>query len=586
MTTCDSRRRGAAPFLLVLTVASASACSHPAGPEAAATGDGGAAGTAGSAAPDGAASAGTGGGAGAAGTGGSTLPPDGGQPMPLDVGRPALRRLTNREYDNTVRDLLGVPGQAQATFLPEELSGEFDVIGDAQTWSDARFEQYADAAESLTAAAFADPTLSAKIVTCQPAAPGDTACTQTIVTAFGLRAWRRPLTDDETTSLIALANGALADGDAFETAIQRVVTALISSPPFLMHVELDPMPDSTIAHALTPFELASRLSYLLWGSMPDDQLFQVAGDGTLLQDGVLTAEVDRLLADPRSDGFVQGFAGQWLRFADLASVQPDPVVDNVFDDSIRADMTQELGLYFGAFIGGDRDFRTFPSADINFVNNTLAVYYDIPSPNSLTPMLVTDTTDARAGFLGLGGFLTMTSVADRTSPTARGAWILAHLLCAPPPAPAQNTPDAISSGETLDGDALVASIAAQPSCAACHQQMDDAGLALEPFDEIGRIRVSYRDGRPISGRGLFLGKAIVGEPALAAAVGSDPRLLSCASRELMSYAVSRTLGDSDAPFANQILTSWTGMGVTPTLRALIKDVVTNDTFKSRHGEAP
>jgi uncharacterized protein DUF1592/uncharacterized protein DUF1588/uncharacterized protein DUF1595/uncharacterized protein DUF1587/uncharacterized protein DUF1585 len=564
-------RRLRAPVLVVLALAGA-ACNHPLAPKA--TGSAGAGGATGL--------AGAAGGTGITGTGGDVAAiPDGGQP--LDQGRPALRRLTNLEYDDTIRDLLGVAAQAQATFLPEELSGEFDVIGDGQSWSDARFEQYANAAETLSAAAFADPTLRARIVTCQPAAPGDTACTRTIVTAFGLRAWRRPLTDDETTGLIAVANAALADGATFEVAIQRVVTALLSSAPFLMHVELDPMPSSTVAHALTGYELASRLSYLLWSSMPDDRLFQLAGGGLLVPDSNLESEVDRMLADPRADGFVEGFAVQWLQADRLASLLLDPMVDATFDQPLRDAMGQEMRLYFGAFLSDDRDFRTFPSADINFVNDRLAILYGMTPPGSDTLARVTNTADARAGFLGLGGFLAMTSVSGRSSPTARGQWVLSHLLCSPTPPPTPGTPD-VAPGQPLNGIALAASVGAQPVCATCHATMDGVGLALEPFDEMGRLRATYRDGTPIDGKGTFFGKTVVGEPALATAVSADPRLLVCASREVMSFAVNRTLGDSDALYAKQILTQWTGG--TPTLRALIKAVVTNDTFKFRHGEAP
>ncbi len=561
-----------APVLVVLALAGV-ACNHPLAPKA--TGSAGAGGATGL--------AGAAGSTGITGTGGDvTAIPDGGRP--LDSGRPALRRLTNLEYDNTIRDLLGVPSQARATFQPEELSGQFDVIGDGQSWNDARFEQYANAAETLAAAAFADPTLRARIVTCQPAAPGDTACTRTIVTAFGLRAWRRPLADDETTGLIAVANGALAGGATFDAAIQRVVTALLSSAPFLMRLEFDPSPSSTVAHALTPYELASRLSYLLWSSMPDDRLFALAEGGTLLTDAVITAEVDRMLADPRADGFVEGFAVQWLQADRLASLLLDPMVDATFDQPLRDAMGQEMRLYFGAFLSDDRDFRTFPSADINFVNDRLASLYGMTPPGSATLARVTDTADARAGFLGLGGFLAMTSASGRSSPTARGAWVLAHLLCAPPPVEPPGTPDSISPGQPLNGIALAASISAQPACAACHATMDGVGLALEPFDELGRLRGTYRDGTAIDGKGSFLGQIVVGEPALATAVSADPRLLSCASREVMSFAVNRTLGDADVPYANQILTQWTGG--TPTLRGLIKAVVTNDTFKFRHGEAP
>jgi hypothetical protein len=478
---------------------------------------------------------------------------------PFDSGRPVLRRLTNLEYDLTVRDLLGVPGQARATFESDEVTAGFDVIGDGQAWVDARFEEYFDSAETLAAAAFADPMLRARIVTCSTA---DTTCLTSIVTAFGLRAWRRPLTTDEVSSLVGLAQAAILGGATVDDALQRVVTALMSSAPFLMHVELDPMPESTVAHALTPYELVSRLSYLLWSSMPDDRLLQLAGGG-LLADAALEAEVDRMIADPRADGFVEGFAAEWLDFERLANVQLDPTVDAIFDSAMRDAMGQELRQYTAGFLDAARDFTTFPSADLGVIDTN---------------------RDGRVGFLGLPGFLTMTSPGKRSSPTERGEWILEHLLCEPHAEPPAGTPDFINRDRPETGRALVDSIHAQASCAGCHDAMDGAGVALEAYDELGRFRTTYGDGTAIDAHGTFAGQPVNGEAALAAAVGGDPRLLSCVSRKLLSFAVNRALVDSDTPYANQILTQW--KAGSPSLRALIKAVVTNDTFKFRRGEAP
>jgi hypothetical protein len=565
-------------------LAATSGCNHhalktPSGTGGASGGIGG--GAAGASAGVGGGPAGAGG--AAAGAGGAGGPSEVG----IIVGHPVLRHLTNLEYDLTARDLLGIPGVvlARRTFQPDELVGDFAVIGDGQTFNDARVEQYMDAAETLAAMAFADPALQKRILTCEPASPGDTACTTAIVTAFGQRAWRRPLQPDEIKGLVDLASAALAGGATFQSAIQSVVTALMSSAPFLMRIEIDPDPTSTVAHPLGAYELASRLSYLLWSSMPDDHLRQSAASGQLLTDTGLASEVDRMLADGRSDGFVEGFAAEWLEFAREATVPLDPVLDAALDQATRDAMGQELRLYAGAFVQEDRDFTTFPSADVNFVNDALARLYGLPAPGSGASLTrVTNAQDARAGFLGLGGFLTGTSVAGRSSPTERGRWILQRLLCTEVPPPPGGTPDFISPGQPMTGRALVDSIHAQPACSGCHDPMDGIGVALEAFDEIGRPRTKYADGTAVDTRGQLAGMAVDGEPALAAAVGRDPRLLSCASRKLMSFAVNRTLGDADAPYADQILKGWTGG--TPTLRGLIKQIVVNDTFKLRRGEGP
>jgi hypothetical protein len=568
-----SHPRGLWPHLPLLVVLAAAACNHPLKP--------GASGGAGA----GAAGSGVTGAAGTAGAAGTNIVGEGGsggmQALPtLDSGRPALRRLTNLEYDYTVRDLLGVPGPARASFQPDEVTGGFDVIGDGQMWNDSRYEQYFNTAQSLAAAAFADPTLRKRIMTCETP---DTTCLTSIVVSFGMLAWRRPLAGDEVTSLVGLATSALADGATLDDAVQRIVTALLSSAPFLMHVELDPSPSSTIPHQLTPYELLSRLSYLLWSSTPDAPLLALNWNST---DAGLDALVDSMLNDPRADGFVEGFAAEWLDFERLATHQIEPTLDPDFDQALRDAMGQELRLYVGAFRDQALDFQTFPGADFNFVNAQLAQDYGMAPPASGSALSRTvDLTDARAGFLGTGGFLLMTSPSGRSSPTARGAWILRHLLCLDVPAPPPSTPDSISSTRAQTGRALVDSIHAQPACAACHDPMDGMGVALEAFDELGRFRTTYKDGSPIDTKGTYMGQPIDGEASLAAAVGHDPRFLECASRKLMSFAVGRTLGDSDTPYANQILTEWKSGGL-PTLRALIKAVVKNDTFKYRHGEAP
>jgi hypothetical protein len=553
-------------WLLVLLIAGAAACSHkPLQPSAAGSAGAGAAGSAG----------------GAGGTAGTSTAGSGVQVVGGDPGHPALRRLTNLEYDYTVRDLLGLEGPARLTFQPDELTGDFDVIGDGQTlMNDARFEQYFDTAESLAAKAFADPALRKRIMKCETS---DGGCLTTIVTAFGLRAWRRPLGSDEVTGLVGLATGAIADGATLDEAVQRVVTAMLSSAPFLMHLEVDPDPASTVPHALAPYELISRLSYLLWSSMPDDNLLALRFE---INDPTLEAVVDSMLNDPNAAGLAEGFARQWLDFDRLDTTQFDPVADALLDQSLRDALGQELRLYFGAFLdNGGRDFRTFPGADLHYVDGPLAQYYGLPAPGAPDAFVPAAGGQAtRAGFLGLGGFLTLTSVAGRSSPTERGEWILAHLLCTAVPPPPASTPDSIAPGRKETGLALVASTHAQTACAACHDPIDGIGMTLEAFDEIGRFRTVYGDGTPVSTKGTYEGRPVDGEPALAAAVGMDAQFLSCVSHKLMSFAVNRTLGASDAPYADQILARW--KSGTPTLRALLKAVVTSDTFKMRRGEGP
>ncbi|HEX3697887.1 MAG TPA: DUF1592 domain-containing protein [Polyangia bacterium] len=504
----------------------------------------------------------------------------------VDPGWSPLRRLDNLEYDLTVRDLLGVDARARLTFQPDETAGDFgfaDFAG-VQSFSDSRYEQYANTAWNLADEVFADPALRARIITCAPAAPGDEACTRQIVTAFGLRAWRRPLASDEVDGLVALAAGALADGATFEDAIERVVVALLSSAPFLFHLEFDPDPSSPKPHPLAPYELASRLSYLLWSSMPDDRLFGLAADGTLARDEVLRAEVGRMIVDPRADGFIAGFAGPWLGDDDLAEHPIDPSTTSMFDPALIVAMSQELRLYFAEFLRGRASFATFLDADVNFVNARLARHYGMDATGLGDALRrIVDTGDQRAGFLGLGAMLTVTSARGRSSPTERGKWILEHLLCVKVPFGPPDTPDSIGAFDSEPLRQLIASIDGQPACGACHRPMDSVGQALEGFDQIGAFRTQYPDGRPVDTQAVLPdGTRVDSEPALAAHLADDPNFLPCVSRTALTYALGRDLGDLDRPALTRILDGWTAG--TPTLRGLLEEIIVNDVFRTRRRE--
>jgi hypothetical protein len=508
--------------------------------------------------------------------------PDGRASRDADPALVPLRMLTNLEYDLTIHDLLGVAGQARATFQSDQSDGDFAGIGATFTTNDARFEQDEDAAESLAAAAFADDTLRARIVTCEPAAPGDATCARQIITAFGQRAWRRPLTSDEIDALATLAANPNA-GATFEESMQTVVAAMIASAPFLMRLEIDPDPTSTTPHPLTTWELASRLSYLLWSSMPDDRLFALAADGTLAQDAVISGEIVRMIADPRADGFVEGFAMQWLHEQDLDLFQD--LANASWDASLRAAMAQELRLYLGEFLRNPLDFSTFVDADVNFVNAPLARLYGMDATGLGDDLVrVVDTTDHRVGLLGLGAFLTMTSQSTRSSPTARGQWIQLRLLCAPRQETPFDTPDVISNTLTTPGRQLVDSIEAEPGCASCHVATDEPGVALEEFDQIGAYRTHYADGTPVDAHGALPdGTPVDGELALARGLATDGALLPCVARELLSYALGRDLGDADKPIVDDVVGAWTT--AQPTIARLLAAVVANDAFRTRRGEA-
>jgi hypothetical protein len=512
--------------------------------------------------------------AGAVGTGAAGAPSGGGQGggvvVPTDPGHLPPHHLNTLEYDNTVRDLLGVPGVARQTFQPDE-QGEFDNDAEALTINDARYEQYAVAAETLADATFADPALRARILTCQP---GNDAigCARQIAKAFGGRAWRRPLTDTEIGDLSGVAAAALADGETFEGAIRRLVTAALSSLPFLYHLETDPDPTSTTPHLVGPYELASRLSYWLWSTMPDEALLGAAADGSLMLPANLVAQVERMLADPRADNFVESFGGQWLGERRLAIHQVEPATFPKFDEAARASMLREQHAFVASYLLGARPF---------------------------SGLLTQELGEHRRGLLGLAGVLTATSSSYRTSPTSRGEWVLDEVLCDPPPPPPVEVPklEPNPPAEPMTFRQKVEALSKEESCAACHRRMDGIGLGLEEFDAVGAYRTKNPDGTAVDTSGTFyatwkdstakppVGTPFVGEAALASLLATDPRFLSCTVRKALTYAAKRGLrGATDDATLAGLQKTWAATD--QTFPALLRAIVVSDPFRYRRGEAP
>jgi hypothetical protein len=510
---------------------------------------------------------------------------DGGEA--LDPGRVVSHRLSNTEYDHTVHDLLGVEGQARATFPPDEIA-TFDNTAEALSVNQQRYESYFLSAESLSEAVFADPALRARIVTCAPAGVDATACASQIVRAFGRRAWRRPLADADVSRFVAIVTDAMAAGKDFDGAMKVVVEVLLASPEFLFHLELDPDPTSVVPHALSPWELASRLSYFLWTTMPDDELAARADDGTLARADVLSAEVDRLLADARADAFVESFTGQWLRIDDVSKstvVLPDGV-----DRAILADMQKELSLYVAEFAHGTRPFDDLLSADFNFVNARLAQHYGMDATGLGDQLVrVENTSDHRKGFLELAGSL-VAEYGHVTDPWERGWRLGTGLLCAPfVVLPASHEVIDMTfpnpKPETSEVAATIRATDADPRCSSCHLAFDPLGLAFEDFDVVGRFRTSYPNGDTIATGGVLADGTRFKDPLeLADALARDPRWLACTAKMALSYALGRAPADADAPYLARIGTAWKQQGLA--LRALLKTIVLDDIFRLRRGEAP
>jgi hypothetical protein len=438
---------------------------------------------------------------------------------------------------------------------------------------------------------FANPALVANIVTCQPASAGDWTCAEQIITTFGRRAFRRPLEDWEVTHYSALYQAALAIPLDHNGAIQHVVRTMLSAPQFLYRMEIDADPLAATMRPLNPYELASRLSYLLWSSMPDQALLDAAGAGTLLQLDALQAEVDRMLSDPKSAALVSNFGWQWFGAPRLASHTVDDVMFPMWNETVRASMQGELQLFLDEFMHQERPLPELLTADVNYVDANLAGIYGVAPPSAAGFTRMEITTDERKGMLGLAGFLTHTSRHNRTAPTIRAAWALEALLCMhiEPPTNIVITPLPEVDPETTSVRELLDAHRDNPACSGCHDIVDPVGLGMEQYDALGRFRAQYENGMAIDTAGVLPGDVpftgftdMLDKMATLPKSAEDPtlKIVSCAAEKLFTYGMGRTVAPSQA-YLDQLVTLWEGQPLT--MNNLVKQLVVNDVFRFRRG---
>jgi hypothetical protein len=322
--------------------------------------------------------------------------------------------------------------------------------------------------------------------------------------------------------------------------------------------------------------------------MPDAELLGAAANGRLGTPDALSTEITRMLADSRASEFVSSFAGQWLGLRDLESHQVDTDIYPAWNDQLKQSMVDEGLAYFREFLSGGRSMNEFFTADVNFVDTPLARLYGM-NGGSASPMRVTNTSDARRGFVGLASFLTMTSYSYRTAPTLRGKWVLSNLLCQDIPPPPPNVPKldpataAPSSLESENVRVRLEQHRADPNCASCHKLLDPIGLGLENFDAIGKYRTVYTNGDAVDASGMLPdGTAFDGLAELTNALASDARFVDCVERKLMTYALSREVVVSDTAYVKSIREGWAkgNMG----LAALLREIVLSEPFRNRRGE--
>jgi mono/diheme cytochrome c family protein len=398
------------------------------------------------------------------------------------------------------------------------------------------------------------------IFVCTPArAEEEEACAKKILATLGRRAYRRPLLPEDVQSLMDFYKAGRANAD-FEAGIETALRGILASPEFLFRIERQPanVPPNT-AYRISDLELASRLSFFLWSSIPDDTLLDLAESGKLKDRVVLQQQVRRMLADRRSEALVNNFGGQWLLIRNVRLAQPDRGEFPDFDGNLRDAFRQETQLFFESMLREDHSILDLLNADYTFLNERLAKHYGIPNIFGSQFRRVTLMDDNRKGLLGKASILTVTSYATRTSPVQRGKWLLENILGTPPPPPPPNVPtlqDRNEEGKILSLRQLMEKHRANPVCASCHARMDPLGFALENFDAIGQWRAtSGADNAPVDASGALPdGTKFQGPVELRRMLlGKPDQFVTTVADKLMTYALGRGVEYYDAPAIRNIV---------------------------------
>ncbi len=536
-------------------------------------------------------------------------------PAGPDPGRVTIKRLNRAEYTNTIRDLLGIDFNAAADFPSDDVGYGFDNIGDVLTLPPLLMEKYLDAAEQIAAKAIAadKPGSRRRIFIAVPGAKlSPEAAAEQILRRLATRAYRRPISDVELARLLKLFASARAQGDEggglkptlrpaataraqsdrFEAGMQLALQAILVSPHFLFRVELDPEGSGgRQIRTLNEYELASRLSYFLWSSMPDDELFDQAARGKLREN--LDRQVQRMLGDAKSKALVENFAGQWLQLRNLDLAAPDKSQFPAFDNDLRRAMRTESEMFFASVVREDRSVLELLDADYTFVNARLARHYGLEGIEgdqfrrvSLPAGDGREAASARGGVLTQAAVLTVTSNPTRTSPVKRGKWVLENILGTPPPDPPPNVPMLRDDAKAVATGTLrqrMEQHRKDPNCAVCHKEMDALGFALENFDAVGAWR--SKDGKfPIDAAAqLPDGRSFNGPRELKAILrGGKEQFARCLAEKLLTYALGRGVESYDRPAVDGIVNA--AKAGDYKFSTFVLGIVRSDPFQKRRGK--
>ena len=410
-------------------------------------------------------------------------------------------------------------------------------------------------------------------------------CVERIIENLARRAYRRPVTQDEIDSLKRLVDIAEKNGDSIEQGLKVVLQAVLVSPHFLFRIERDPDPnDPEAIHTLDPYEMASRLSYFLWSSMPDERLIERATNLELSDPAILEAEVTRMLADSRAQALIENFAGQWLELRNIKLAAPDPDLFPQFDDELGTAMRTETELFFETVLREDRGIGDFLDGRFTFLNEKLASHYGISGVEGPHFRRVALNGDQRSGIVTQASVLLLSSYPTRTSPVLRGKWLLENILGTPPPPPPGDVP------ELEDTDASTGTLRQQleqhranPACAVCHEKMDALGFGMENYDPIGRWRTHEGD-LPLDASGVLpSGESFAGPAQLKAILKNQlDDFARCLTEKMLTYALGRGLKSYDRPVVDEIVRNLARDDYR--FSRLIHEIVKSKPFQMRRGE--
>lgn len=501
-----------------------------------------------------------------------------------------IRRLTHFEYDNTVRDLLGDTTQPARAFPTEDSPGTFDNQANKQNVGDLLADHYMKASEAMSESATAN--IGALIPYCSEAANGTDACGAQFIETFGKRAFRRPLAEDEKARFKALFDWAMADPEIanFADAVEVVIQAMLQSPHFLYRPEFgfgDPVELDVVQ--LNGWEMASRLSYLFWNSMPDDELLRAAEAGELGSRENLAAQARRMLADGKAKDAIRSFHQQWLLLHELDAVDKDPVAYPNYAETLKPLWQQEIERFVEhAILEDDGSLRTLLGASYSFMNAELAAFYGIDAasaPTSTTFEKVSTDPSQRAGLLTMSALMAALAEYDRSSPVFRGKFVREQLLCMaipPPPMNLQIVPPSLDP--TMTTREQFEPIGANPDCSFCHLLMNPIGFGFENYDAIGLWR-DTQNSKPIDATGEIINGGDVngafnGAVDLAGKLAASEEVAACVSSQWFRFGYGRSVTAQDKCSTEQLLETFVASDFN--IRELLVALTQTDAFLFRH----